>query len=203
MDGRRFDKTILGHEEITQGRKTLRGKLRTVLFLVDTSKTADAIQQQIQSIGAPPDALAQLEAGGYIRAVASPVAAPAARAPIGSVPTPPTPAAPTLIEPEPIEPEPIEPEPIEPEPIEPEALPDLSDAPETLRATKAFMSKTVVDAIGIRAFVLTRRMERCATLADLEALLPAYAAALSRKLDTSAVYALVERAKELASAGRS
>jgi hypothetical protein len=193
MDGRRFDKTTQGHEEITQGRKTLRGKLRTVLFLVDTSKTADTIQQQIQSIGAPPDALAQLEAAGYIRAVASPGAGPAARAPIVPVPTAlaPTEPAPTALAP------------TEPAPTESESSSESSDALKTFRAAKALMNETVVDAIGIRAFVFTRRMERCATLADLEALLPAYAAALSKKLDTSAVNALVERVKELASAGRS
>ena len=69
MDGRRFERTTQGHEEITQGRKTLRGKLRTVLFLVEASKSADEIQAQIDVIGAPADALAQLEAGGYIRQV--------------------------------------------------------------------------------------------------------------------------------------
>ena len=108
MDGRRFDKTTQGHEEITQGRKTLRGKLRTVLFLVDTSKTADAIQQQIQSIGAPPDALAQLEAAGYIRAVESPGAGRAVRTLAGPVPTRPAPIEPAPSEAEPIETAPTE-----------------------------------------------------------------------------------------------
>src|SRR5687767_1232582 len=92
MDERRFDRTTQGHEEITQGRKTLRGKLRTVLFLVDTSKTAEAIQHQIQLIGAPPDALAQLEAGGYIRPVAKSGTGPAA--PV-SAPAPAEPASPS------------------------------------------------------------------------------------------------------------
>jgi len=172
MDDRRFDKTTQGHEEITRGRKTLRGKLRTVLFLVDTSKTADQIQGQIQLIGAPPDALAQLEAGGYIQPVAKSGAGPAA---LVSAPAPAEPASPS----------------------------EPGDALETFRVAKAFMSDTAVDALGIRAFGLTRRMERCATLADLEAILPDFASALSKKLDTNAVDALVERAKELASAGRS
>jgi hypothetical protein len=71
MDGRRFERTAQGHEEITQGRKTLRGKLRTVLFLVEASKSSDDVQAQIDLIGAPADSLAQLEAGGYIRQVRS------------------------------------------------------------------------------------------------------------------------------------
>ena len=74
MDGRRFDGTVPGHEEITQGRKTLRGKLRTALFLVEASKSADEIQAQVERIGAPADSLAQLEAGGYIPQVGNPKA---------------------------------------------------------------------------------------------------------------------------------
>jgi hypothetical protein len=172
MDDRRFDKTTQGHEEITQGRKTLRGKLRTVLFLVDTSKTADEIQGQIRLIGAPADALALLEADGYIRPVAKSGAGPA------------TPVAALA-------------------PAEAASVSEPGDALRSFRVAKAFMRDTAVDALGIRAFALTLRMERCATLADLEALLPDFAVALSKKLDTNAVHALVERAKDLASAGRS
>jgi hypothetical protein len=62
----RYDKTEKGRDEITQGRKNLRGKLRTVLFLVDAGKDVQAIQQQITLIGAPPDAIAQLATAGYI-----------------------------------------------------------------------------------------------------------------------------------------
>lgn len=69
----RYDKTAKGHEEITQGRKNLKGKLRTVLFLVDGGKDVAAIQQQISRIGAPPDAIAQLATGGYIAPIGGPL----------------------------------------------------------------------------------------------------------------------------------
>ena len=62
----RFAKTEKGHAEIAERRRNLRGKLRTVLFLVDAGKSLDAIRQQAAQIGAPDDALAQLAAEGYI-----------------------------------------------------------------------------------------------------------------------------------------
>ena len=71
MASQRYDKTEKGRDEITQGRKNLRGKLRTVLFLVDAHKDVDAIQRQITVIGAPPDAIAQLATSGFIAPVGS------------------------------------------------------------------------------------------------------------------------------------
>ena len=38
MLAQRYDKTDKGREEIAHGRKNLRGKIRTVLFLVDGEK---------------------------------------------------------------------------------------------------------------------------------------------------------------------
>ena len=66
MLAQRYDKTDKGHQEIAQGRKNLRGKLRTVLFLVDGGKDVGAIQQQMALIGAPIDAISQLADEGYI-----------------------------------------------------------------------------------------------------------------------------------------
>ena len=69
MDSRRFDRTAKGHSEISQGNKSLKGKLRTVLFLIDAGKTADDLQRQILLIGAPADSIAQLVTGGYVAEV--------------------------------------------------------------------------------------------------------------------------------------
>ena len=66
MLAQRYDKTEKGREEIAQGRKNLRGKLRTVLFLIDGGKDVGAIQQQMAVIGAPADAISQLADQGYI-----------------------------------------------------------------------------------------------------------------------------------------
>lgn len=68
------------------------------------------------------------------------------------------------------------------------------------RVAKAFMNDTIVDALGIRAFMFTLKLERCATGADLAELLPDYGQALLKKLDREAARALVERSRELVSA---
>ena len=153
MLAQRYDKTDKGREEIAQGRKNLRGKLRTVLFLVDGGKDVGAIQQQMAMIGAPVDAISQLADQGYI-------------APLGG--NAPAPAA-TVTD----------------------------DAMKRFRVAKAFMNETIVDARGIRAFGFTLKLERCATLPDLAALLPDFSEALQKSLDRDAARAMVDRAREL------
>jgi hypothetical protein len=158
-DSRRFARTARAHDEISNRRKSLRGKLRTALFLVDPAKSLDALQQQFALIGAPADALAQLVAGGYVEEIGA-AAGPAPAAAPGDT------AA-------------------------------IDDEVASFRVAKAYMNDTIVDALGIRAFGFTLRLERCATRVDLAALLPAYAEALGKKLDGNVARALVERLREL------
>ena len=155
----RFGRTPKGQEEISQSRKSLPAKLRTVLFLIDADKDVRDIQRKIALIGAPNDALEQLVSGGYV-------------APVGEFNAPIT---------------------------EGTAL-SIEDQIAQFRVAKAFMNETIVDALGIRAFMFTLKLERCATPADLASLLPEYAQNLMKKLDREAVRALVERTKELLSA---
>jgi hypothetical protein len=158
MDSLRYTRTPKGHQEIVQGRKALKGKLRTVLFLIDAGKPADEIQRQILVIGAPEDALAQLQAAGFV-------------APVGDGSVVEAPVRGNSIE----------------------------DQVAQFRVAKAFMNDTIVDALGIRAFTFTLRLERCATVADLIKLLPDYTTALVKKLDREAARALVGRTSELLS----
>ena len=65
----------------------------------------------------------------------------------------------------------------------------IEDQVAQFRVAKAFMNDTVVDALGIRAFMFTLKLERCATAADLATLLPDYTQALLKKLDREAVRA--------------
>lgn len=155
MDSTRYARTPKGHDEIAQGRKNLRGKLRTVLFLVDAAKGADELGRQIARIGAPADALAQLAADGYVEPVGGESFAP------------------------------------------PPGEGSVGDRIGRFRIAKAFMNESIVDARGIRAFAFTLKLERCATAADLAALLPDYANALVKSLDREAARALVEHAREL------
>lgn len=73
----------------------------------------------------------------------------------------------------------------------------IEDQLAAFRVAKAFMNETVVDALGIRAFMFTLKLEKCATAADLATLLPDYAQALLKKLDREPARALVERTREL------
>ena len=59
------------------------------------------------------------------------------------------------------------------------------------------MNDTIVDTLGIRAFVFTLRLERCATRADLKALLPDYERSVTKKLGQSDATVLIERSREL------
>ena len=162
MDNRRFARTQKGHDEIANQRKTLKGKLRTALFLIDPGKSADAIQQQVALMGGPPDALSQLVADGYVAEVGGSGGGATSAAP---------PAAP--------------------------AVATTDDELASFRVAKAFMNDTIVDALGMRAFVFTLRLERCSTRADLAQLLPDYTQALAKKLDKNAVGTILERTREL------
>lgn len=156
---RRFARTEKGHAEIAERRKNLRGKLRTILFLVDPGKSLEEISQQAAQIGAPDDALAQLIAEGYITEIGGAAGAAAPPALSGGD--------------------------------------DTGDELERFRVAKAFMNDTIVDALGIRAFVFTLRLERCATREDLSGLLTDYATTLVKKLDRAEASVLVQRTREL------
>jgi hypothetical protein len=163
MESRRFGRTARGQAEIAQGGKSLRGKLRTVLFLIDANKAVADIEQQIRLLGAPVDAIDQLVAAGYVAEIGS-----------GAAIAPPPPSGTLSVE----------------------------DRLANFRVAKAFMNETIVDALGIRAFGFTLKLERCSTVEDLIALLPNYTEALLKKLDREPTRALVERTKELLLAAR-
>lgn len=151
----RFARTEKGQVEISQSRKSLPAKLRTVLFLVDPAKDASEIQRQIALMGAPANALTELVSGGYVAPVTE------FNAPLR------------------------------------DSGRSIDEQVASFRVAKAFMNETIVDALGIRAFLFTLKLEKCATGADLATLLPDYAQALLKKLDREAVRAMVERAREL------
>jgi hypothetical protein len=153
---RRFARTEKGHGEIVEGRRNLRGKVRTLLFLIDPAKSAEQIEQQAAQIGAAYEELAQLITDGYVVEIGVGAATPANDAVASDV-----------------------------------------DEVGRFRVAKAFMNDRIVDVLGIRAFMFTLRLERCATRADLKALLPDYAQALMKKRAQADAAVLVERTREL------
>ena len=65
------------------------------------------------------------------------------------------------------------------------------------RRAQAFIQETIVDAMGVRAFMFTLKLERCVTRAELEALLPEYEKAIVKFRDEAQTRLLVQRAKDL------
>jgi hypothetical protein len=156
---RRLARTEKGHGEIVEGRRNLRGKVRTLLFLIDPAKSAEQIEQQASQIGATYEQLAQLIADGYVVELGTETAIAANDEKAGVV--------------------------------------GAIDEVVRFRIAKAFMNDTIVDALGIRAFLFTLRLERCATRADLKTLLPDYAQLLMKKLPVPDAGVLIERTGEL------
>lgn len=65
------------------------------------------------------------------------------------------------------------------------------------REAKHFMNVSVVDALGIRAFLFTLKLERCATRADLAALSDDYFAAIEKSRGQAQASILAARLREL------
>lgn len=157
----RYAKTAKGQEEITNRRSNLRGKLRTMLILVDVGKSAEDLRAQAALVGVPPDFLDTLAAEGYI--------APLSAVPVaGAVGHDPAVAASIT-----------------------------HDELARFREAKSFMNETAVSLLGLRAFLFTLRLERCATRADLAGLVPDYDKALRKAAPLPEAQLMVERVREM------
>ena len=156
-DMTRYAKTDRGTAEISQRRKNLVGRIRTMLILIDPSRTAEELRAQAAQIGAPPDFLETLVRDGYLVPVAGSERAAAD-----------------------------------------EEGHTVSDR-ELLRfrRAKAFINETIVDAMGVRAFLFTLKLERCVTCDELAALLPDYEKSVGKFRDEAQTRLLVRRAQEL------
>jgi len=65
------------------------------------------------------------------------------------------------------------------------------------RAAKDFMNVTIVDALGIKSFFFTLKLERAATRDDLRGLAPAYREAIAKAEDDAAADVLARRLEEM------
>jgi hypothetical protein len=154
-DTTRYAKTEMGAAEISKRRKNLRGRMRTMLILVDPSRTADELRAQATQLGVPDDFLETLVRDGYLTPVA------------GS----------------------------EPSEVAGTQVSDRELA--RFRRAQAFINETIVDAMGVRAFMFTLKLERCVTRAELAALLPEYEKGIAKFRDEAQTRLLVQRAKDL------
>ena len=65
------------------------------------------------------------------------------------------------------------------------------------RKAQAFMNETIVNALGIRSFMFTLKLEHCSTRADLAAIVPDYAQALRKGTDDAEARVIMDRLREL------
>jgi hypothetical protein len=154
----RYAKTEKGAEEISKRRKNLDRRMRTMLILVDPSKSADELAAQAVQLGVPPDFLQTMVRDGFI----APVSDASGGAGVEAAETPLT-----------------------------------QDEFARFRKAQAFMNETIVNALGIRSFMFTLKLEHCATRSELAAIAPDYIKALRKGTDDAEARVIADRLREL------
>ena len=197
----RLAKTDKGREEIEHRRFKLPGKVRTLLILIDGTRTIDEVARDAQKLGAPEDGVIQLMREGFVAAIAGGAggaggargaagrgldASPMADAPF----TADVARAPDVGE-------------VRPDAGASAAGSEQDRAPvegdyERFRAAKKFMNDTAVDNMGtMKKFTFTLKLERCAVRADLADLVDEYEQALMKSIGPDGASVLVDRLKVL------
>lgn len=77
------------------------------------------------------------------------------------------------------------------------ASPPAADEYTRFRVAKDFMNVTIVDALGIRAFFFTLKLERAGNLADLHDLVGAYGEAITKGSGADQARVFTERLKAM------
>ena len=165
-----FDKTDSGRDELRTRAAGLNQRTRSILIMVDGVRSVGDLRTAIARLSAPEDSLATLlNLGLIVRAPGASARAPDARD--------------------------------EPKAADADAGEDVvahrPHDPERFRVAKKFMNDTVVDALGIRAFMFTLKLEKCATLSDLAALAPEYSRLLVKAKGGEVAGALRTRLRSL------
>ena len=161
-----FVKSRAGVEEMKGRKLKLDSRLRTLLILVDGTKPVAVLNDEAAALGAPADALEQLEGQGLIERV-------------GEAPAPSAGDRRAVVR--------------APASGDPARL----DPATRLRMARQFMNDTVVNALGLKAFFITLKLEKCATVDDLRALLGDYRAALAKASGDAEADVLARRARDL------
>jgi hypothetical protein len=175
-----YRKTSAGLAEVRERSGGLPQRLRSILILVDGVRHVVELRHAAATLGAPADTLTALQSLGLIElAIAAPPRAQAGGTG-GAASTAGTDRSDWT-----------------------ERVLDRAQTArptteaERFRAAKKFMNDTVVDALGIRAFVFTLKLEKCAVLADLEALRLEYLRLLSKARGDEVAGALETRLRHL------
>jgi hypothetical protein len=170
-----FIKTPSGLDEVRTRASGLPQRVRSVLIMVDGVKPVRDLRDAVARLGAPPETLDSLLELGLIQLhAASPTKATGSAAGAG---------APTTES---------------PETVIDDAVPEVgTNDVDRFRVAKKFMNDTVVDALGIRSFMFTLKLEKCATLNDLAQLTPEYTRMIHKAKGTEVAGALRTRLREL------
>ena len=163
-----YGKTQSGQEEVKNRKLKLPPKLRTMLILIDGTKPALLLRDEAVALGIPPDFLEQLEKLQLVKRVGT---AATGKEPAQGI---------TEDVPE----------------ISAEALSRL-DKVARFRMAQQFMNDTAVNALGIKAFFFTLKLERCATVEDLRGLVDAYREAITKAGGEAEADVLTRRILEL------
>ena len=169
-----YGKTAAGFEEVRGRALKLPQRLRTMLIMVDGTRTVAQLREAAKTLSSPADFLDLLIGMGLVaqEGVAptrAGAAAPAAAAPAAT-------AVPDV-----------------------EVVPGTTANPEQFRAALKFMNDSAVDLLGLRAFFFTLRLEKCYTPQDLLALLPDFSKAIAKSNGPEMARALEERARQMLS----
>ena len=162
-----YRKTALGSAEITGRKLKLNPRVRTMLILVDGAQPEFILREEGVKVGAPTGFVEELLKLGLIEK--------AGRAQGG-----PAPAANA-----------------EPTPTAAKAPGAQGDEYSRFRAAKDLMNVTIVDALGIKSFFFTLKLERAGTVADLRELAQAYRDAIAKADGEAAADVLARRLEEM------
>ena len=77
------------------------------------------------------------------------------------------------------------------------AWPDPPTDGERFRSAQKFMNDSAVDAMGLRAFFFTLKLEKCFTLDDLRELLPEYTKVITKGSGDGVARVLARRARDM------
>lgn len=168
----RYSKTDAGRQEIEQRTRRLPSALRSILLMVDGQRDADELASLIESLRAPADTLQQLMDLGLIEANEQAVAVQAAA--VGGT-------APAAAQAENVE-----------------ASAEVAANTERFQALYAMTSESIRSHLGLKGYFLQLKVERCSTVAELEALLPDVAEALGKAKSDALARRWLSEARELA-----
>jgi hypothetical protein len=174
-----YGKTPAGFAEMRDRSQKLAPRLRTMLIMVDGTRSVAQLRQAAQTLAAPADFLDVLLAKGLVVLEPAAVAQPLQPADPGSLAVPPavTDALPEGGVP----------------------LPGESDATDRARfgSARTFLIDSAVELLGFRAFLFTMKLDRCFTPRDLLALLPDFSKSIAKSHGPEMARTVEERVHEM------